>query len=180
MSSPRISKDMREKIVKNAIDERFAKARKELKDIEERLFEDCYNEAYPKPLQKKLQELGEEFICKNDSFVMPFTNVKISHSVDHLTARNTSFHLFRRGWVPSDALRDRSLEFDAKKGELRSEIMKAEATLMGVLESVTTFKKLRAVWPNGAKFYDMYDVDHTVKPKVPALVISDLNKIFKV
>lgn len=45
-----------------------------------------------------------------------------------------------------------------------------------MLESVQSFKKLRAVWPQGEKFYDMYDVD-SEKTGVPSTVVSELNKI---
>ena len=186
MASPRITKQIREQIVENTLDHTF-KARKE-KLVKEHaaLAERAYKELYKPSLIKAMEELGEKFICKEDDIQL---NMKGQRRRLNFNG-NFSYRLSdiprvyklmektqgQNALVPSDKLFDAiDSHFDAVKA-FDTEHEKASVNLSAMLESVQTFKKLRAIWPEGEKFYDMYDVD-SEKPGVPAIFVSDLNKM---
>lgn len=66
-------------------------------------------------------------------------------------------------------------DHEDKCKDLSEKYAKAKASLFAVLESVHTFKKLNFVWPEGLKYYSVFDTDNT-KPGLPAVMVDELNK----
>ncbi len=177
MASPRITKSMREGIVKNALEHTFGKAEEKIKEDFRKLADKAYNEKYSKAQQKLMVELGEEFLAKNDRI---FVNIRgerhaLSMSEERLTDRQSNWH--DKAFVPSNKLSDDIYDLLQEKDTLKEKMNQADIQLSAMLETVVSFKKLRAVWPQGEKFFDMYDVDSESKPGVPAVVITELNKV---
>lgn len=115
---------------------------------------------FPNKLQADIVEL-----------LMPFTD-RYSRQNEAYWTRFT----IKRDSKAKSKFCDDVLAAEADEEKLKSAIDEASTKLMSLLESVQTFKKLRAIWPEGAQFYDQYDVDHTLTPKVPAVIITDINK----
>lgn len=53
----------------------------------------------------------------------------------------------------------------------------AKATLEAMMKGLTTFAKLTEQWPEGKKFYQSLPVDFPFQHNVPAVQISELNKM---
>lgn len=123
----------------------------------------------------KLRFSGIDFDTSHDDveFLMP--ERISSYSSDDHEAYWERFTINRDNKAKSKFCDD-VLGYDAERDNLMSSISETETKLSSLLESVQTFKKLRAIWPEGAQFYDQYDVDHTLTPKVPAVIITDINK----
>jgi len=183
MASPRITNTMRDGIIKNTIDATFTKERVALDKQERTLAAKAHKELYPPAIQKAFETLGE-LANRDDGIRLNIRGMAIylgyGVTVDGSRIRlpmgdkHTGYG-FR--FTPSQKLSDEIYEYVTLMEDLKSRIEKATVQLRATLESVQSFKKLRAVWPQGEKFYDMYDVDSETKADVPSVVIPELNKI---
>lgn len=179
---------MREGIVANAIEHTFKKDREALKKLEISLAKAVYNELYDAPTQKMMNTLGEKFLERDCDIHVNVNGQR--HRLYFDGERNVGCvgwkereqrlmmrHQAHSPFVPSKKLGEDILEFADKTKDQGEREKQATIQLSAMLESVMSFKKLRAVWPQGEKFYDMYDVDSETKSGVPAVVVTELNKL---
>lgn len=197
MASPRITKVMREQIVKDAVAFRFKKEKADLQKQEAKLADLAYKERYSPAQIKAMKFLGKDFLEQRSNINLNIRGMKIDLCFDgylghalhgsaydvsspfkdreqRLSRTSEHYHPF----VPSDSLGDEIEKHVNAIEDLEKTIVAASTQLMAVLESVQSFKKLRAIWPEGEKFYDLYDVDSEKTPNLPAPVIAELNKAF--
>lgn len=198
MASPRITKTMREGIVKNVITYTFKKEVAALSKREATLASIAYNATYTKAQVDAMKSLGNAFVEQSNAIVVnacgqrhslffggalsaiPYYNQGEVGSVLRELGKGADEYRFvaRRGdYTIKPSLGAEIVELAQDQTDLHERAKQAAVSLMAVLESVQSFKKLRAVWPQGEKFYDMYDVDSETKSGVPAVVITDLNKM---
>lgn len=64
--------------------------------------------------------------------------------------------------------------FANKKEKLRTEETQAVTKMRAFLNSFTTMKKMKEAWPEGKKFYSMFDVERK-KDNLPAIVTKEIN-----
>jgi hypothetical protein len=185
MASPRITKVMREGIVANTIVHTFKQQREALEKEHVKLAEKAYKEQYTPSQIKAMDNLGERFIDKECKIHLNLNGLRRqlyfggkdkTHNTKDLTYKLMENQQYHKPLVPSDGLRQQVEDLLDKISDLDQTIARAEANLLAMLESVQSFKKLRAIWPEGEKFYDMYDVD-SEKAGVPAVFVADINKM---
>lgn len=185
MASPRITKVMREGIVANTIAHTFKKQREDAAKEHARLALKAYKEQYTPAQIKAMDNLGERFIETEFKIYLNLNGLRRQlyfggkervNSMKEHVSKMMEHNQYNKPLVPSDALRMEIEAFLDRESDLNETIGKAEVNLMAMLESVQSFKKLRAIWPEGEKFYDMYDVD-SEKPGVPAVFVADINKM---
>lgn len=177
MASPRITQTMRSRIVKDTIDSQFKSERESLKKREHALADATYNEEYSVKQREAMKELGDKFV-ETSMGIHVNANGKVAilafpEPTPRYVRKNASWSRY----APKPPLTTKIEAFLEDEADFRSRSSKAEIALMAMLESVQSFKKLRAVWPQGVKFYDMYDVDSETKAGVPAVVVTELNKL---
>lgn len=185
MASPRITKVMREGIVANTIAHTFKKQREDAAKEHARLALKAYKEQYTPAQIKAMENLGKRFIGEECKIFLNLNGLRRQlyfsgkdrvAKASELVYKLMEESQYNKPLVPSDALRLEIEAFLDKESDLNETISKAEVNLMAMLDSVQTFKKLRSIWPEGEKFYDMYDVD-SEKPGVPAVFVADINKM---
>jgi len=182
MASPRITNTMRDGIVKNTLEHTFKKEQDALLKAEGKLARLAYNEMYDATTRKAFATLPAGIFSGAGDICLNIRGMAVSLSFGRQPdgSRTTlcvgSDHGFRNRLTPSDPISDHCYEYITKGEDLRKRMREAEIQLRAMLESVQSFKKLRAVWPQGEKFYDMYDVD-SEKTGVPSVVVTQLNKI---
>lgn len=177
MASPRITKAMREDITQRAVGSTFRKEAEALQKEENSLAERLYKEVYSPQERKHMEALGSRFIDTADRIRGNIRGQKITlhfGATKLVDQDNKMFHMTPP--TPSQALSDDIYDFMERHKTYKDKRSKAEQQLEAMLETVVSFNKLRAVWPQGEKFYDMYDVD-SEKPGVPALLVTELNAI---
>lgn len=176
MASPRITNTMRQGIVKNTIDHTFKKERDAIDRRESELALLAYNEKYT-ALERKCFESCPDLFGVSNGMHLNIRGMSISIGFGKDTQKPVAeSHTWGNRFTPSTKLSDAVYELTNDREDLKKRVREAEVQLMAVLESVQSFKKLRAVWPQGEKFYDMYDVDYE-KAGVPSIVVSELNKV---
>ncbi len=193
MASPTITKDMREKIVANMSKHIFGKEEAALVVRTAKIAERAYKEKYSDATRRKMEDLGKDFVGRSDDIVMNVNGLSIELSFNGYSrlygrcigsGKETVYRFVSKDHgsyrdikhVASAALAADVMALMDDIKNFSDRVCQAEIQTLAVLESVRTFKKLRAVWPQGEKFYDMYDVD-SEKPGVPSIVITDLNKM---
>lgn len=176
MASPRITKVMREGIVENTLTAQFGKAKEALVKREQALANRAYHQQYKPVTIKAMEDLGDRFIEYSGTIRLNVGGRALDLTLDKSRPCHKGAN-----WSSSRFVPDAKLTADIEKylddaGDHNKLATQARVQLTAVLESVQSFKKLRAVWPQGVKFYDMYDVDTETKSSVPAVVVTELNK----
>lgn len=177
MASPRITKAMREGIVRNTINEQFKAEREAIAKREHKLADRIYNQQYTKKQVDTMKELGSKFVDFSGAVFVNINGKSINLSFGGADSRGVHKNASWSRYAPDAKLAAEVESYIDDKVELDGKVQKAEIALMAMLESVQSFKKLRAVWPQGEKFYDMYDVDSETKAGVPAVVVTELNNL---
>lgn len=186
MASPRITQSMRSKIVTNALDFTFKKDREALAKRENKLADQAYKDVYTDKERKAMKELGSKFVDQYDALYINVNGKRISlHFGPEVTipkererrfcAKNN--YGYNTPSTPSQSIVDDVEQWIEDTADLQRRETQANIQLSAMLESVVSFKKLRVVWPQGEQFYDMYDVDSETKAGVPAVVVTEINKL---
>ncbi len=182
MASPRITNTMRDGIVKNTLEHTFKKEQDALLKAEGKLARLAYNEMYDATTRKAFITLPSGIFGKSSDVCLNIRGMSVTLSfgkepdgsrTELCVGEN---HGYRNRLTPSVPVSDQCYDYIMQNEDLKKRMREAEVQLRAMLESVQSFKKLRAVWPQGEKFYDMYDVD-SEKSGVPSVVVTQLNKI---
>jgi len=182
MASPRITNTMRDGIVNNTLEHTFKKERDALLKAEGKLARLAYNEMYDLPTRKAFAQLPQGIFAVSSDICLNIRGMSVTLSFGKAADGSRTElpvgdnHGYRNRLTPSVPLSDQCYTYVMDNEDLKKRMREAEVQLRAMLESVQSFKKLRAVWPQGEKFYDMYDVD-SEKTGVPSVVVTQLNKI---
>lgn len=186
MASPRITQTMRVNIVGNTIKSSFEKERETIYKRHRDLADRLYHEKYSPEQIKLMKKMGDKFISQshyiqgniNGQRVQLFFGKGLAQKVRRFVDKDED-SFCSTPFTPSDKLRDDIQKLVDDTSDFEKTEREASLQLMSMLESVVSFKKLRAVWPQGEKFYDMYDVD-SEKPGVPSIIVEQLNKVLNI
>ena len=220
MSSPRITKDLREKIVTEALRHTYYDRSLELLLEENTLAGEVYEAILSPSNVKAMRALQSKCVAHLGVYTKMFNTTnylyvqsngcyhnlrffdtkvikgkEIKDYVFSLAVNGTTYNGSRikyevfqlvpsslpdgNRWRAPKGLSDVTFEFMQKQEDFKKEVERTRIMLNSLIESVSSFKKLRSVWPEGEIFYNIYDVDTETKPNVPAPIIAELNKILK-
>jgi len=77
------------------------------------------------------------------------------------------------GSIEAGDLCDRIQNHAMQVEKYKTERAMASRKVLALVESVTTIKKLREIWPEGEQFYQMYELAQATK--LPAVPVADVN-----
>lgn len=174
MATIRLSNYHREEIVKIAMAHAFDEREKTLIDEEKQLIEEIYAEYIPLEIKKLLDGVPKVYLNTRTWInVINKHGFRLQFNFDDrkVCSDETDFY-------PSNELCNKIWDHDARWHELKREIKDARIKLYSILNTISTFNKLKELWPDGAPFYNKVIFVDPDKAKLPAVVISDINKTF--
>lgn len=179
----RLTKEIKEKICRNAIKE--SPVNKELIEVNNCLSQlalDVYNDNATSKQIEEVEELTER------AKELPFSVICLSRNAYircifggmyvYLNApKDVVFYGFEDTPVYSaeHEFTKKFLDLDHKKQCLEDQCYSLKRSVMAILNSCTTLKKLQLVWAESVNFLDDIEVDE-LKTNLPAVMIEDLNK----
>jgi hypothetical protein len=169
----KITKDLRERIGRKAVNATFEPKAAELKKRENKLAIECYNHIFPKKIRDVIQDVPKEWLrhCDCLRFNAGGWNVTLCAGKEMPTP-NTS-HCGMLGSIDGE-LAEKVQAYSQEKKKVDEEWRTAIHKMAGFLEQFTTFKKLEEAWPEGKKFYQEYNADRP-SANVPAVITKEIN-----
>lgn len=76
-------------------------------------------------------------------------------------------------------LRDKIMDVKARKKELDEKKASSKAMIEALVESVTTLKRLKEIWPDGKEVWSCIKEDAPLKTCLPAVHIDKVNEILR-
>jgi hypothetical protein len=182
----RLNAQMKDEVVKKAMEHGFAKRHKELLKEEQALTKAFWLKNFGPAKLKHARALGEPFVmeskdhygkavpdgfrmqwCVGGQYLTMYTQMPVP--TGHIGNGNKHFR------VTDQTLIDRCRAWQAATDKLREEESKAQGTLMGMLLRITTYPSLEKNWPQGVKFYSHLPKAYPFRHQVPAVQIDELN-----
>lgn len=190
MTAQRLNNDMRMAIVAAATKDVFGARCADWRRRYSELVDEIITAGTPKHYREHVKALPLDYL--NTSHAKPVrlngihAQLAFLHRPDDTSGSMENLTAYRvRGFAPGidmtvndDQLRNRYEAIMAEKQKLEDEVVGARMKLQALLKSVTTFKRLREVWPEGEFFYKPFEQERR-SPPLP-VPISQLNEIFKV
>lgn len=165
----------REKIVKRAIKAAFDKETAALAKREDALARRCYAAIFPPKVRRAVASLPEAWFETTSKIRLNLCGKHIELDVSERLRVPHNGGWVRIGTLDNETLSEAVAALFADKKNLAERRARAEASAQAVVNSTTTFEKLREVWPEAEPH--ITDVEGTVEKKVPlpAAQISELN-----
>lgn len=176
----RITKDLRETMLKALLDHGFkaaaAEARAKMHAIGDKVYADVYSEYLPamNKLPDSFFQKRKEFkvICGGQYFKVEFTESKPMPERDDIYRSGAVAKIYDAGHA---LLVEYETAFQAVRDVERARHA-ASLQANAVLESVTTFKKLWEVWPDCRPILECYDQENKAYPV--SIPVQSLNAAF--
>lgn len=180
----KLTKTIREDLIRKVVKDVFTERRKELGKEESELAKDCYMYNYGE-FYEKMMELPVSAFSRDYSFRPEFYpngdyskrryRKYISYGKKEDGSR-ISFPEFSSmpsmDYIPEENdLYKRYQSYEEKLFNLESDEKTLKSELTRMLASVTTFKRLREVWPAGAKWID------AIEPPAPVPMVINTTKL---
>ena len=184
MTSYRLTKYDRSIICKNAIADRFGKKEETLKEEKYNLSDQAYNMIFDKDILDKINSISRDWLYTNTNMYIRLYNgyqFELHFKTDTPLPGRT-YHFSDSKFLLSDQdLCDKLLKNHSNMEDLKKEKRDAEYKLKSLLNSVSTTKQLKEIWPDGEPFYAhlVKNPKMALKTNLPAILISDINKIFE-
>lgn len=164
----------RDGIVRRALEAAFDKEKAALAKRETALCRRCYNAIFPASIRKMVDAIPAEWIdtSQRASFNVGGLHIELS-SEDVL--RVPASNGYRLGTIKDRSLIDAVndlLEVKREYGERRKQ---ARVATEAIINSCSTTKQLREVWPQGEQFYK--HIEPPARPQLPAAQIQQLNEM---
>ena len=173
----RLTNDMREAIAHAAVWHKFDPLKKKLDDMEDTLAREAYAAIIPADELKALEGVPPRWLNHNSSVTVSAGGYNIQLSLKEGTQlpvpRNGAFRL---GALPHGDLCDRARAHANAQETLRNERRNAFYATQTLLASVTTFKALRAAWPDGETFYKKFE-GAVPASTLPAVQVAKVNEM---
>lgn len=181
MSTIRLTTELRGQIVVALMDRAFKAREAELDKAEAALAMDVYREAYPARIRKAMSELPQGFFPTTTSIFAKLggdvVNLHLHDkpaqllSYDHESGYRTCITVLDA----RHALTERYRAWNRDQVKLQQERAQAKREAKAAVESASTVARLIAIWPEVAPIVNEL---LPVKPMLPAIQVSQLNKRF--
>ena len=179
----RLTKEIKEKICRNAIEQ--SPATKELEEVNEELSElalDVYNDNVTKKESEEFFEITERikklpfdggYFYERAHIRCNFGGMYCSLPVpEHLVF----FEFKEMPTYPAEhEFAKKFMLLDSERDLLLGRIKSLQIEIMAILNSCTTLEKLQKVWAESVNFLDGIETD-AIKTNLPAIKIADLNE----
>lgn len=176
----RLTNEIRNEICEKAIEESFAKKKAALKKEEAKLGMKLYKSVFKPSELAKLDSLDEKWIVRDRCLRFNCQGYDLRFNIADKEEDGVPVPVSKRdygcrslGNITGEIAME-AQAFANKKQDASKEEDRARRALMAVLHSVSTVKRLAEVWPEGAKFYNIY-LAEVEKTGVPAIKMQELN-----
>lgn len=169
----RLTKEIREKICKEAIVTTFDARFNELAKQENALAEECYNYVFPESLRNIAASMPEDWLrsCDCLRFNANGWNVTLKANKKLPTPYSSGCHVL--GNIDGE-LAEKVQAHVQNETALKEERSRAFSKMRAFLEGFITFKQLEGAWSEGSKFYKKYDAERP-SVNVPAVITQEIN-----
>lgn len=180
----------RQYILNEALDHAFTKRKIALDTEYDRIAKALYDAAFPKSLQEHISALPATWYETNCN---PSFNVgghsrqwSFNGKGEHGAPRTNNLRLPKHsGWntigtishPKHSELIERIATYDAAMQKYREERSSTDNSLRALLKGTKTLEQLKEIWPEGEKFYKGTKAAVPTPPGLPAVAMSDLNKM---
>jgi Nucleotide modification associated domain 5 len=167
----------RDKIIAAAIASKFQKQEKDFIKREDALARKAYNHLFDEGLRRKIKSMPDKWFqkCGSMRFNVGGQQHYLQLSENKMLPTPYESHCALLG-VLDGAIGDEVRAFANEKEQAKTDKRTAEAKLKSLLYSISTLKRLKELWPEGAEFYKGMDED-AVKGGLPALRFDDVNQL---
>lgn len=176
MTAGRLTKTIRESIVRKATNEAFQKERDALLVEEHKIGLTLYKSVFDKKVLTAVNKLPKTWLRMDDCLRFNSGGMELRFDVKPAVPVPSERGYCQRLGTLTPEMADVAQAFANKKEDAVARYNRAKRELMALLDSVSTFKKLKEVWPEGADYYTTFDVERTIT-NVPAVVVSEINKM---
>lgn len=168
----------RDRIITAAIASKFEKQEKDFVKREDTLARKAYNHLFDEPTRRKIKALGDKWFrhCSCLRFNVNGQQHYLNLADDKRLATPYDTGCGLLG-VLDGKVGEEVTAFANEKEQARIDKRQAEAKLKSLLYSISTFKRLKELWPEGKDFYKGMDEDATTKMGLPALRFDDVNQL---
>lgn len=183
----RLNAQMKEQVVKKAIDHTFKKRQKDLQDESCAIGDAAWLSKFGAVKSHINKLVGTAFArkptqeeIKQQTHLIIFNVGGQTHSFPTtypLPGNQSGYNSGRVGVITDDALRDRIHAFHNTSETLKSEITTTQATMAAMLKNMQTLERLQTEWPEGKQFYASLPVDFPYQHQVPAVQVKKLNEL---
>lgn len=171
----KLTKEIREKIIRKIIVDSTAKEEESLKKRENKLAVVCYNTVYSKQERDAASALPAGWLrtCNCLRFNIAGMTVQL-RAAEHMRTKYND-HCYTLGTITDDGIRQQFMAYHNDVESLKTKKRQIEAQATAVLGAVNTYKQLQETWPEGKKFYSEF-APKKESQNLPAVLIEDFNK----
>ena len=139
----------------------------------------CYNKVFDESTRRIVSNIDQKWFrkCSCLRFNIGGQTHFLNHAKELPTPYASGCSLLG---VIDGELGEEVIAFANEKEDAVKKIKEVRAKLQGQLGNISTFKKLRELWPEGQKFYNDLDEDATIKSGLPAIRFDDVNTMLGV
>lgn len=180
----RLNAAMKQQVVQKAMDHKFKKRvadnKAECLALGTALWDHLYGHA-----KRAMAKVPPEFFHKTER-VGPHYNPNYFNAQFTVAAQRVALNLqpgtpipYSKGMIVNDdqKLIDRCRAWQGDCEDLKAEQEKVSGTLTAMLQSMQTYARLEADWPEGKRFYQSLPVDFPFNHQVPAVQVKELNAL---
>jgi len=171
----KLTKEIRESIVRNAVHASFEKRTQEIVLREHEIGMELYHLTYDKQTLDAVAAMPKHWFRHDSCLEFNCGGYRLRFVVKKpvpvpYSASCTTLNSF------TAEQGDKPYQFAKEKEKLREQADEARSHLMAVLQSVTTAKRLKEIWPEGEPFYARYLTDEP-KGGLPAHRFETINQM---
>ena len=174
MRSVRLTESMRYAIQGAMIAQRFKAEEERLKREERELALAVYRDIYPGDVRTLLSRVPEGFLLRSESVLVSFDGeMKLLNFGERLPVKqeHDRHRCAAKVYAGGDPLTVRFTQLRGEDEVMKAQMAEARASIKAVLSSVTTIKKLIAVWPEAEPFAAPYNSTQGDATAVRALTV---------
>jgi hypothetical protein len=174
----KLTNETRDQIVRSMAMEAVAKEKEALTKRENALAVKLWKAVYPAAERAAVAKLAEGWIRMDKClrFNVCGMDVRLNTAEPVAVKASASGYCQRLGDIADEKLRDEYQAYYKDWETLKQKAQDIERQGKALLYSVTTFKKLEEIWPEGKKFYEKYR-PISKGSSVPAALTSSLNTL---
>lgn len=173
----RLTKDLVEQIARKAVDSSLKEEFLALKEKEHTLAEECYNSVFDKELLDKINTMPKNWLRHCDCLRFNANGWQVNLKTRFEVPTPHKEYCTILGTL-SGELAEKVQAFATERDTFHANKRESYLKLKSFLYSFTTIKKLRAVWPEGAEYYNEFDLQPV--GGLPAPITAEINQILKI
>lgn len=175
--SKRLTNWDREQICNAAISAAFTPRFAAQKEAESALATEAYETVFPADVRKQAARMPKGWLHLDNCLRFNVNGMDLHLDVigDGLPVPYDRVYCSRLGTITGD-LADRIIAHFGAKDELKAERDRAKRSLMALLQTCSTLKKLQQEWPEGEPFWSALAAKER-EPGLPAPLVNDINKM---